>query len=70
MRLAAAGYQVHLIDPVPLHVEQAAAASRDSGAPLASVSLATRASCGPPMAAPTPFSAWARCTTSPAGRTA
>ena len=37
--LAAAGYQVHLIDPVPLHVEQAAAASRDSGAPLASVSL-------------------------------
>ena len=37
--LAAAGYQVHLIDPVPLHVEQAAAASRDAQAPLASVSL-------------------------------
>ena len=26
--LASAGYEVHLIDPVPLHVEQAAAASR------------------------------------------
>jgi SAM-dependent methyltransferase len=37
--LAAAGYAVHLIDPVPLHVEQAAAASRDSQAPLASVSV-------------------------------
>jgi SAM-dependent methyltransferase len=36
--LAAAGYEVHLIDPVPLHVEQAAAASRDAGTPLASVS--------------------------------
>jgi 2-polyprenyl-3-methyl-5-hydroxy-6-metoxy-1,4-benzoquinol methylase len=29
--LAAAGYEVHLIDPVPLHIEQAAAASRDAG---------------------------------------
>src|SRR3984957_13013279 len=38
--LAAAGYAVHLIDPVPLHVEQAAAASRDSQAPVASVSVA------------------------------
>jgi SAM-dependent methyltransferase len=37
--LAAAGYAVHLIDPVPLHVEQAAAASRDSEAPLAGVSV-------------------------------
>ena len=37
--LAAAGYAVHLIDPVPLHVEQAAAASRDCEAPLASVSV-------------------------------
>ena len=36
--LAAAGYQVHLVDPVPLHVEQAAAASRDAGTPLASAS--------------------------------
>lgn len=34
--LAAAGYQVHLVDPVPLHVEQAAAAARDAGTPLAS----------------------------------
>ncbi len=37
--LAAAGYQVHLVDPVPLHVEQAGAASRDADSPLASVSL-------------------------------
>jgi SAM-dependent methyltransferase len=37
--LAAAGYEVHLIEPVPLHVEQAAAASRNAGTPLASVSL-------------------------------
>jgi len=35
--LAAAGHEVHLIDPVPLHVEQAVAASRDAGTPLASV---------------------------------
>lgn len=34
--LAADGYEVHLIDPVPLHVEQAAAASRTAAAPLAS----------------------------------
>ncbi|MET0492668.1 MAG: class I SAM-dependent methyltransferase [Actinoplanes sp.] len=33
--LAAAGYEVHLIDPVPLHVEQAQAASRAAAAPLA-----------------------------------
>jgi SAM-dependent methyltransferase len=37
--LAAAGYQVHLIDPVPLHVEQAAAASAAAAAPLAGVCL-------------------------------
>ena len=37
--LAAEGHRVHLVDPVPLHVEQAAAASRDAQAPLASVSL-------------------------------
>jgi|SRR5450756_157483 len=37
--LAAGGYEVHLIDPVPLHVEQATAASRDAGTPLASASL-------------------------------
>ena len=36
--LAAAGYQVHLIDPVPLHVAQAAAASRQAGTPLAAIS--------------------------------
>jgi 2-polyprenyl-3-methyl-5-hydroxy-6-metoxy-1,4-benzoquinol methylase len=35
--LAAAGYEVHLIDPVPLHVGQAAA-SRDAGTPLAGIS--------------------------------
>lgn len=37
--LAAAGYQVHLVDPVPLHVEQASAASQSADSPLASVSL-------------------------------
>lgn len=37
--LAVAGYEVHLIDPVPLHVEQAAAASAAAAAPLASVCL-------------------------------
>ncbi len=35
--LAAAGYAVCLIDPVPLHLEQAAAASRDAGAALAGI---------------------------------
>lgn len=37
--LAAAGYEVHLIDPVPLHVEQAEAASRTGSAPLASTAV-------------------------------
>jgi SAM-dependent methyltransferase len=37
--LAAAGYEVHLIDPVPLHVEQAEAASRAASAPLASTAV-------------------------------
>ena len=37
--LAAAGYQVHLVDPVPLHVEQAAAAARDAGTTLASATV-------------------------------
>jgi SAM-dependent methyltransferase len=36
--LALAGYQVHLIDPVPLHVEQAAAASRQARTALAGIS--------------------------------
>ncbi|GLY03046.1 class I SAM-dependent methyltransferase [Actinoplanes sp. NBRC 101535] len=35
--LADAGYEVHLVDPVPLHVEQASAASRAAARPLASV---------------------------------
>lgn len=35
--LAAAGYEVHLIDPVPLHLQQAAQASRDAAVPLASI---------------------------------
>jgi SAM-dependent methyltransferase len=38
--LASAGYQVHLVDPVPLHVEQAAAAARQAGTRLASISAA------------------------------
>ncbi len=37
--LAAAGYEVHLVDPVPLHVEQAAAASRAAAVPLAGVAV-------------------------------
>jgi SAM-dependent methyltransferase len=38
--LAALGYAVHLIDPVPLHVEQARGASASQpGAPLASIAL-------------------------------
>jgi SAM-dependent methyltransferase len=37
--LASAGYQVHLIDPVPLHVEQAAEASRQAGTPLAGMEV-------------------------------
>ncbi|HKC10447.1 MAG TPA: methyltransferase domain-containing protein [Vicinamibacteria bacterium] len=35
--LAARGYEVHLVDPVPLHVEQARGASAAQPAPLASV---------------------------------
>jgi ubiquinone/menaquinone biosynthesis C-methylase UbiE len=37
--LAARGYQVHLVDPAPLHVEQARAASGTASRPLASVAL-------------------------------
>jgi ubiquinone/menaquinone biosynthesis C-methylase UbiE len=38
--LAARGHQVHLVDPVALHVEQALAASREqAGAPLASATV-------------------------------
>jgi len=35
--LAAQGYAVHLVDPVPLHVEQARQASADADRPLAAV---------------------------------
>ncbi|MFI9437050.1 class I SAM-dependent methyltransferase [Streptosporangium sp. NPDC052375] len=37
--LAAAGYEVHLVDPVPLHVEQATTASRAATAQLASITV-------------------------------
>ncbi|MER5427145.1 class I SAM-dependent methyltransferase [Streptosporangium roseum] len=37
--LAAAGYEVHLVDPVPLHVEQAITASQAASARLASVTV-------------------------------
>jgi SAM-dependent methyltransferase len=37
--LAAQGYAVHLVDPVPLHVEQALAASASAQRPLAAVLL-------------------------------
>jgi ubiquinone/menaquinone biosynthesis C-methylase UbiE len=38
--LAAAGYRVHLLDPVPVHVRQAVDASRASARPLASIEQA------------------------------
>jgi hypothetical protein len=42
--LAERGYRVHLVDPVPLHVEQASIAARNfPGAALASPRWATRA---------------------------
>jgi ubiquinone/menaquinone biosynthesis C-methylase UbiE len=37
--LAAAGYEVHLVDPVPLHVEQAITASRAAAVQLASITV-------------------------------
>jgi ubiquinone/menaquinone biosynthesis C-methylase UbiE len=37
--LAAAGYEVHLVDPVPLHVEQASQASQDTTTPLSSITV-------------------------------
>lgn len=37
--LASAGYTVHLLDPVPLHVEQAREASRRGARPLASAAV-------------------------------
>jgi SAM-dependent methyltransferase len=37
--LAARGYRVHLIDPIPLHVERARALSHESASPLESVEL-------------------------------
>lgn len=36
---ATAGYEVHLVDPVPLHVEQATEASRNASVPIASAVL-------------------------------
>jgi ubiquinone/menaquinone biosynthesis C-methylase UbiE len=37
--LTAAGYEVHLVDPVPLHVSQAAEASRAAGVQLAGATV-------------------------------
>jgi ubiquinone/menaquinone biosynthesis C-methylase UbiE len=37
--LAERGYELHLIDPVPLHLEQAETASREAGQPLASATV-------------------------------
>jgi ubiquinone/menaquinone biosynthesis C-methylase UbiE len=37
--LAAAGYEVHLVDPVPLHVDQATAASGEAAVRLAGASV-------------------------------
>ncbi|MFH8626030.1 methyltransferase domain-containing protein [Streptomyces vietnamensis] len=39
LALAALGHQVHLLDPVPLHTEQALTASKENAHPLASVRL-------------------------------
>jgi len=40
LSLASCGYRVHLIDPVPLHVERARALSQQSTAPLEDVAIA------------------------------
>ena len=37
--LASRGYQVHLVDPVPLHVERARALSAEADRPLASIAV-------------------------------
>ncbi|MEU8333635.1 methyltransferase domain-containing protein [Micromonospora arborensis] len=37
LRLAADGHRVHLVDPVPLHLEQAEARSADAKSPLTSI---------------------------------
>ena len=37
--LAEQGYEVHLVDPVPLHVEQATAAAQEASRPLASAAV-------------------------------
>ena len=62
--LAAQGYEVHLVDPVPLHVEQA----REAGAATARVGDARRLD--EPDEASTPSCSSARSTTSPTGRAA
>src|SRR5688572_12034036 len=37
--LAIQGYEVHLIDPVPLHIEQATKASQEQAAPLRTIEV-------------------------------
>ena len=69
--LAAEGYEVHLVDPVALHVEQARAASAaQPDAPLASAASATRGRCRSTTRAPTSSSCSGRSTTSPRPPTA
>ena len=59
--LASLGYGVHLIDAIPLHVEQAQAASaRQPHAPLAPAGWAMRAGSKMPMPVPTPSCSRAR----------
>jgi SAM-dependent methyltransferase len=49
--LASCGYRVHLIDPVPLHVERASDLSKQSNTPLEGVAIADARNLGLPDAA-------------------
>jgi hypothetical protein len=73
--LASAGYEVHLVDPVPLHVEQAAAAARQAGRQAGRHATGQhlgrrRARSADSRRQRTPSCCSARFTTSPAGTTA
>ena len=61
--LAGEGYDVHLLDPVALHVEQARAASAGQAVRSPPPRSATPASCRSPTRASTPCSCSGRSTT-------
>ena len=59
--LAKAGYEVHLVDPVDLHIEQAKEASeKQSSHPIASISLGDARTLRFRQRQRTPFSYWDR----------